>query len=40
MRDGEVVFDGPASEVTEQTFEEIYGRSIRDEDRRGGEEVE
>ncbi|MGP4039382.1 phosphonate ABC transporter ATP-binding protein [Gracilibacillus sp. D59] len=36
MRAGEVVFDGPASDVTEQTFEEIYGRSIRDEDRRGG----
>ncbi|WP_208592222.1 phosphonate ABC transporter ATP-binding protein [Gracilibacillus suaedae] len=40
MRAGEVVFDGPASEVTEQTFEEIYGRSIRDEDRRGGLEDE
>ncbi|MFD2655013.1 phosphonate ABC transporter ATP-binding protein [Gracilibacillus thailandensis] len=40
MRAGEVVFDGPASEVTEQTFEEIYGRSIRDEDRRGGVEDE
>ncbi|QGH36530.1 phosphonate ABC transporter ATP-binding protein [Gracilibacillus salitolerans] len=40
MRAGEVVFDGPASDVTEQTFEEIYGRSIRDEDRRGGVEDE
>ncbi|WP_058308867.1 phosphonate ABC transporter ATP-binding protein [Gracilibacillus massiliensis] len=40
MRAGEVVFDGPASEVTEKTFEEIYGRSIRDEDRRGGVEDE
>lgn len=38
MRAGEVVFDGPASEVTEQTFEEIYGRSIRQDDLRGGEE--
>ncbi|SFL67027.1 phosphonate transport system ATP-binding protein [Gracilibacillus orientalis] len=40
MRAGEVVFDGPVSDVTEQTFEEIYGRSIRDEDRRGGVEDE
>lgn len=37
MRAGEVVFDGPASQVTEKTFEEIYGRPIRDEDKRGGE---
>lgn len=36
MRAGEVVFDGPVSEVTEKTFEEIYGRSIRDDDLRGG----
>lgn len=36
MRAGEIVFDGPASEVTEQTFEEIYGRSIREDDLRGG----
>ncbi len=32
MRAGEVVFDGPASEVSEKTFEEIYGRSIREDD--------
>ncbi|TLS38119.1 phosphonate ABC transporter ATP-binding protein [Pseudalkalibacillus caeni] len=38
MRAGEVVFDGPASEVTEQTFEEIYGRKIREDDIRGGKE--
>ncbi len=38
MRAGEVVFDGPASEVTESTFEEIYGRSIREDDLRGGQE--
>ncbi|PTM56482.1 phosphonate ABC transporter ATP-binding protein [Desmospora activa] len=37
MRAGEVVYDGPASQVTEKTFEEIYGRPIRDEDKRGGE---
>ncbi|MDX8045147.1 phosphonate ABC transporter ATP-binding protein [Gracilibacillus sp. S3-1-1] len=40
MRAGEVVFDGPASEVSEKTFEEIYGRSIREDDRRGGVEDE
>ena len=33
MRAGEIVFDGPASEVTEETFEEIYGRSIREDDK-------
>lgn len=38
MRAGEVVFDGPVNEVTEKTFEEIYGRPIRDEDKRGGYE--
>ncbi|WP_170006779.1 phosphonate ABC transporter ATP-binding protein [Bacillus fonticola] len=38
MRAGEVVFDGPASEVTEKTFEEIYGRAIREDDLRGGAE--
>ncbi|ERJ11310.1 phosphonate ABC transporter ATP-binding protein [Haloplasma contractile] len=36
MRDGKVVFDGSAKNVTEATFEEIYGRSIRAEDIRGG----
>lgn len=39
MRAGEIVFDGPASEVTEKTFEEIYGRSIREEDLRGRKEA-
>ncbi|WP_026690396.1 phosphonate ABC transporter ATP-binding protein [Alteribacter aurantiacus] len=38
MRAGEVVFDGPASTVTEKTFEEIYGRKIREEDMVGGDE--
>lgn len=38
MRDGEVVYDGPVSDVTEKTFEEIYGRSIREEDMRGGKD--
>lgn len=32
MRAGEVVFDGPISEVSEKTFEEIYGRTIREDD--------
>ncbi|GAK06221.1 phosphonate ABC transporter ATP-binding protein [Geomicrobium sp. JCM 19037] len=32
MRSGEVVFDGPASEVTEKTFEDIYGRPIKEDD--------
>lgn len=40
MRHGEVVFDGPASDVTEQTFEEIYGRKIREDDLRGGKDDE
>ncbi|ERN52769.1 phosphonate ABC transporter ATP-binding protein [Alkalihalophilus marmarensis] len=40
MRAGEVVFDGPASEVTEETFEEIYGRKIREDDLVGGQENE
>jgi len=35
LRQGELVFDGPASEVSEKTFEDIYGRSIRPDDLRG-----
>ncbi|WLD94152.1 phosphonate ABC transporter ATP-binding protein [Alkalihalobacillus sp. AL-G] len=38
MRAGEVVFDGPTSEVNERTFEEIYGRPIKEDDMRGGKE--
>ncbi|MCD8502858.1 MAG: phosphonate ABC transporter ATP-binding protein, partial [Bacillaceae bacterium] len=38
MRAGEVVFDGPASSVTEKTFEEIYGRKIKEDDVLGGAE--
>ena len=38
MRAGEGVFDGPVSEVSEETFEEIYGRSIREDDLRGSVE--
>lgn len=40
MRAGEVVFDGPASEVSEKTFEEIYGRKIREDDLVGGQDDE
>lgn len=36
MRAGEIVFDGPARDVTEKTFEEIYGRQIRPDDLRAG----
>ncbi len=38
LRDGQVVFDGPISEVSEATFEEIYGRPIKDDDLLGGDE--
>ncbi|MBP3039275.1 phosphonate ABC transporter ATP-binding protein [Bacillaceae bacterium Marseille-Q3522] len=38
MREGKIVFDGLASTVTEQTFEEIYGRKIKDNDLRGSVE--
>ena len=32
LRDGEVVFDGDISDVTADTFQEIYGRAITDDD--------
>ncbi|GAB2498434.1 phosphonate ABC transporter ATP-binding protein [Alkalibacterium psychrotolerans] len=35
MREGEIVFDGPIEEVSEKTFEEIYGRPIREAEKRG-----
>ncbi|WP_096188793.1 phosphonate ABC transporter ATP-binding protein [Evansella halocellulosilytica] len=38
LRDGEVVFDGPADQVTEKTFEDIYGRPIKEDDLLGGDE--
>lgn len=38
MRAGEIVFDGPVESVTEETFEEIYGRKIKEDDIRGGVE--
>lgn len=40
MRAGEIVFDGPASTVNEKTFEQIYGRPIKDADMRGSVEDE
>ncbi|WP_456276066.1 phosphonate ABC transporter ATP-binding protein [Bacillus sp. AK128] len=38
MRAGEIVFDGPASTVNEKTFEQIYGRPIKEDDLRGSVE--
>ncbi len=35
LRAGEVVFDGPATGMTEETFERIYNRRIRPDDLRG-----
>ncbi|GIT76573.1 MAG: hypothetical protein Ct9H300mP31_11040 [Acidimicrobiaceae bacterium] len=32
LRDGEVVFDGDIPDVTDVTFQEIYGRAITDDD--------
>ncbi|SDY94229.1 phosphonate transport system ATP-binding protein [Evansella caseinilytica] len=32
LRNGEVVFDGPAASVSEKTFEDIYGRPIKEDD--------
>ena len=39
LREGRVVFDGPADEVTDRTFAEIYGREIRPGDLRGPAEA-
>lgn len=39
LRDGEVVFDGPIDQVSEKTFEQIYGRPIKDDDLLGGDEA-
>ncbi len=35
LRDGEVVDDGPASEATDQLFSEIYGRTIKEDEKLG-----
>jgi phosphonate transport system ATP-binding protein len=39
LRAGEVVFDGPARGMTEETFEQIYDRQIRPDDLRGTSDV-
>ncbi|MDZ8173057.1 phosphonate ABC transporter ATP-binding protein [Microbacterium xanthum] len=35
LRDGELVYDGPAAEATDADFEQIYGRPIQTRDRMG-----
>lgn len=35
LRDGRLVYDGPASDATDADFEEIYGRAIQSRDRLG-----
>ncbi|WP_152393427.1 phosphonate ABC transporter ATP-binding protein [Paenibacillus guangzhouensis] len=37
LRAGEVVFDGPPEQATDEAFAEIYGRSIRHDELLGGE---
>lgn len=33
LRDGEVVYDGPASEATDDVFSKIYGRTIKEDEK-------
>lgn len=35
LRDGQMVFDGPVERATDEAFNEIYGRSIQDEEKLG-----
>lgn len=35
LRAGELVFDGPASEATEEVFNDIYGRKLKDDEKLG-----
>ncbi|WP_141336607.1 phosphonate ABC transporter ATP-binding protein [Paenibacillus sp. tmac-D7] len=37
LRAGEVVFDGPVAEATDEKFSEIYGRAIKKDELLGGE---
>ncbi|UFU03112.1 phosphonate ABC transporter ATP-binding protein [Ruania suaedae] len=37
LRDGELVFDGPAAQARDADFEAIYGRPVRGRDRLGNE---
>jgi phosphonate transport system ATP-binding protein len=36
LRAGQVVFDGPVSEATDDAFSEIYGRAIKRDELLGG----
>ncbi|CAG7656510.1 phosphonate ABC transporter ATP-binding protein [Paenibacillus allorhizosphaerae] len=38
LRAGQVVFDGPVSEATDEAFSEIYGRAIKRDELLGGQE--
>jgi len=40
VRAGEIVFDGPAAEATDEAFSAIYGRPVSEEERMGGRAVE
>jgi phosphonate transport system ATP-binding protein len=40
LREGQLVFDGDIADVTDETFQEIYGRSIADTDLLAMEPVE
>ena len=35
LRDGEIVYDGPAASATDADFEQIYDRPIQSRDRMG-----
>ncbi|WP_239618538.1 phosphonate ABC transporter ATP-binding protein [Cohnella mopanensis] len=40
VRAGEIVFDGPATEATDEVFSAIYGRPVSEDERLGGRNVE
>ncbi|MBE2132595.1 phosphonate ABC transporter ATP-binding protein, partial [Staphylococcus argenteus] len=35
LRDGDVVYDGPVSEATDDVFSNNYGRSVKDDEKLG-----
>lgn len=35
LRDGELVYDGPVSEATEEVFNDIYGRALKEDEKLG-----
>ncbi|MCE5090422.1 phosphonate ABC transporter ATP-binding protein [Staphylococcus devriesei] len=37
LRDGELVYDGPASEATEEVFNDIYGRELKADEKLGAD---